>query len=472
MKQSLAGNAVYNIIYRLLNVVFPLVSAGYVARILSADGIGKVAYAQNIVSYFLLFAVLSIPNYGTREIARLRGLRQETDRLFSELLLINGLSTGICLLGYYALVFSAFTTDLVLYLIIGLELALNFLNIDWLYQGKEAYGYITARSIFVKLLSLAALFLFVREKNDYPVYAMIHCLGTGCNYFFNIYNARKHVHFQFRGLNLKRHVTPLLWLMLSSVTASLYNKVDITMLGIMTTPESVAYYSNAHKIISIILALVTAISGVFLPRLSYVYGSDQKRFSEYLNTGLKIILWLALPACTGIILVAEELIMTVFGQSFAPAAGVLQILAAFTVIKSVGDLLCYQAIISSGRERVLIFSRLAGGIANVVLNAMLIPRFGHNGAAIASVISEVIVNGVLLPYALSIACIRISGKFIWSVVGGTVLMAAAVAAVQKFITTGALGLCASVAAGVAVYVLVEILTRNELMTLLRSRICK
>ena len=55
MRQSLARNAVYSVLYRLLNVVFPLISAGYVARVLSPDGVGRVAYAQNIVSYFVLF---------------------------------------------------------------------------------------------------------------------------------------------------------------------------------------------------------------------------------------------------------------------------------------------------------------------------------------------------------------------------------------------------------------------------------
>ena len=79
--------------YRLLNVVFPLISAGYVARILSADGMGKVAYAQNIVSYFLMFAAMAIPSYGTREIARLRGDSDGTNKLFSELVVLNGLAT-------------------------------------------------------------------------------------------------------------------------------------------------------------------------------------------------------------------------------------------------------------------------------------------------------------------------------------------------------------------------------------------
>ena len=56
MKHSLAHNAGYNLIYQLLNVLFPLISAGYVARILAPERVGTVTDAQNLVSYFVMFA--------------------------------------------------------------------------------------------------------------------------------------------------------------------------------------------------------------------------------------------------------------------------------------------------------------------------------------------------------------------------------------------------------------------------------
>ena len=67
---GLFQNSVYNVIYKLLDALFPLVSAAYLGRVLMSDGVGKVAYAQNIAQYFVLAASLGIPNYGIREIAR------------------------------------------------------------------------------------------------------------------------------------------------------------------------------------------------------------------------------------------------------------------------------------------------------------------------------------------------------------------------------------------------------------------
>ena len=79
---GLFQNSVYNVIYKLLDALFPLVSAAYVGRVLMSDGVGKVAYAQNIAQYFVLAASLGIPNYGIREIARRRRMRSRQRNFF------------------------------------------------------------------------------------------------------------------------------------------------------------------------------------------------------------------------------------------------------------------------------------------------------------------------------------------------------------------------------------------------------
>ena len=70
-EQSLVKKSVYNVAYKLLNVFFPLISSVYISHILLAEGVGRVAYAQNIVTYFTTLAALGLPNYGVREIAKI-----------------------------------------------------------------------------------------------------------------------------------------------------------------------------------------------------------------------------------------------------------------------------------------------------------------------------------------------------------------------------------------------------------------
>ena len=59
---------------------------------------------------------------------------------------------------------------------------------DWFYQGREEFKYIAIRSFVVKLLSLVAIFVFVKEEQDYIIYALISCLAIGGNNIYNIIN--------------------------------------------------------------------------------------------------------------------------------------------------------------------------------------------------------------------------------------------------------------------------------------------
>lgn len=212
MQKSLAKNLIYNIIYTVANILFPFVTSIYVSRILLLVGVGKVASAQNIASYFVTIAALGLPSYGVREFAKVRDNKVEREKLFTELLLLNIVSTTLAVVGFFALVFvnAGFNGEWALYIACGLAIFFNYLNIDWMYKGLEEYGYITGRSLAIKGISLLALFLFVKTRQDYVIYALISNLATGGNYVFNVIHARKFVKIRFSGIKLTKHLKPVL----------------------------------------------------------------------------------------------------------------------------------------------------------------------------------------------------------------------------------------------------------------------
>ena len=153
---SVAINGLFFAGYRVLNILFPLITSVYVARVLLPSGTGRVAYAQNVVTYFTLLASLGLPTYGTREIARNLSSEEKYNETFFELISINTISTTIFAIAYYTLCFTipSFRNDLQLYLVAGLAIVLNYFNIDWLYQGREEYKYIAIRGFLIKALSV------------------------------------------------------------------------------------------------------------------------------------------------------------------------------------------------------------------------------------------------------------------------------------------------------------------------------
>ena len=462
--KSLAKNSLYNVIYQALNVIFPLITSMYVSRIILEDGVGKVAYVQNIASYFGAIAVLGLPTYGIREIA-VESDRKGRSKVFTELFTINALSTTAAFAAYCAVLFGAVKVreELPLYICAGLSILLNYANIDWLYQGQEEYGYITARSFAVKAVCMAALFCFVRRKEDYLIYAVITSLGTACNYLFNLFHAKKFVDLDFGHLELRRHIQPVLVLAVASFFGTIYNRIDVTMLGMMADDAAVGYYTNAHRIVLLAASCCTAISAVFMPRLSHYYTSDQAALCRLVNSGTRLLLTLSAPAAVGLALVAQDAVLLLYGESFRPAGMTIAIFSPLLVILSVGDLLCYQLMISAGQEKKRVYASVLAAAVNVTLNALWIPRFQQNGAALASVLSEILVNGFLLYFVCKIVRIQIRPAFAAKIAAATLGMAGAALAVRRLAPSPAVSLPCAVLAGLAVYLLLGCALKNEVV---------
>lgn len=463
-KKSLAVNSIYSVIYKLLNVLFPLITATYAARTLLADGVGKVSYAQNIVQYFVIIAALGIPNYGIREIAKRQDDPDSTNRVFTELFLINAVSTAACVAVYYGMIlhFDYFADQRLLFVAVGLSLIMNFFNVDWFYQGKEEYGYIAARSFVVKLLSLVALFLFVRDTDDFVIYALIHSLAVAGNYLFNIANLRGRVKLCFNGIDVKRHLKPVIILLASSISIELYTLLDTTMLGAWCADEIVGYYNNATKLARIINSIISSIALVLLPRLSYYYNNGQlEQFRSIANRVLKILVVLAIPAVLGVFLLADSMIPVLFGESFLPSIVTLRILSVLVMAVALNNFFGTQILMTVGQEKKLLISVVIGAAVNLTLNSMLIGSYQHNGAAFASAVSEVCVLLATMLFAYKYIRFTFELRFWITMLSSACAMVLTVLGVKVLELSLFVELILGIAAGAGVYFLAGWLLRNE-----------
>ena len=222
--ESLLNNYMFNTLYTLLNILFPIITASYVSRVLLADGVGKISFANNIVSYFLVFAQLGIPRYGSREIAKRRDQEEERNKIFWEIFGINFFSTLVMIILYYVMVINIpyFSNNRILMYLMGLLLIFNFLNVDWFYTGMEEYKYIALRSMFIKTVSVGLMFCFVKDTNDFMVYGLIQCCATGGNYIFNIINLRKYITFPNLKMDFKKHIKSIMILLSMTIAVELY----------------------------------------------------------------------------------------------------------------------------------------------------------------------------------------------------------------------------------------------------------
>ena len=413
---SIRKNVVYNTLLTISNVAFPVITAPYVSRVLGVENIGTVNFVITYVLYFTLFAALGIPVYGIREIAKNKDSFENRSQIFSELFLVNVISTFVVLLIYFITIFSIPTlvNNRDLLLISGVAILLVPFNIEWFFSGMEKFKLIAIRSILIRIISLCGLFIFVRSRNDLIAYIALNTVVNVSSHvwLFGYMALKKEVKFLFRGINIKKHMKPVMILFASNVAVSIYTILDTLMLGFMSDNTQVGYYTSAMKISKMILPVVTALSPVMIARISNLKAgaNDNGKIMELLNRSFEFMLIVALPVTIGLICISPRFVPFFFGDEFIPATVSMQILSSVVLIIGISNLFGKQILVAMGEESRFFKAILFGTITSVSLNLLLIGRFGSLGASISAVIAEIVVMITTILFSLRVISVRIKIK--------------------------------------------------------------
>ena len=474
MRNSVGKNSLINVLYKALDMIILLLQSTYVSRILLAEGVGQVAYAQNISAYFKAFAEFGVMIYGVREIARVREKSEDTNRIFAELCQINIVTTTCALIAYGILVWmnDGFREQMVLFFVCGLHILFNYLNIEWFYQGKEEYVYIVLRSMIVKIFSLLATFLFVRTEKDYVIYALIASAATGGNCFLNVIRARNHVRFIWKRLHPARHIKSLMILSTGSFLTTFYGTVSLTMLGIVSTKEITGYYSYASMAVGMIAGFCTSAIHVFSPRLSYYYKEEREKFHKLLQFEMQILIFFVVPAWTGIFILTPQIVVTLFGTAFLPASGIMRLLSPLILIWSISEALGYQMILITNRESIIVKSYFIMVVVTIILDCFLIPVYAGEAAALIYVAGELIVNIYLIRKVHYLVPYTVPVSAVWQAMISAGIMGIAIQYGIGIVKSPLVQCMIGVTIGIVVYGIMNLLLKNEFLQFLADRIRK
>lgn len=472
-KKSIVKNSIYNMIYKGFTALFPLLTTTYISRVLLASGVGKVSYANTVVTYFVTIAALGLPNYGVKAIAQTGNSKDKRSKTFIELITINFISTVICAVVYYLVInnVSHFSDRRLLFNVMGIMLIMNIFNMDWFYQGIEEYGYIATRSIIVKIISFFLMLLFVKKPSDYVIYALILCIATAGNYIFNALHLKRYITIRRFDLDMKKHMNPIFILLAAALATEIYTMLDSVMLEYVHGDLYVGYYSNAVKIVRMIYTVVIALVATFYPRISYYLKNDDTESSiELLEQGTKIIILFSIPCVLGVIMTAKMVVPVLFGQSFMPAIFTLKVLSILIFVFSIAYFLGHVVLMASGNEMYILRATICGAIINAVLNLILIKPLYQNGAAISSVVAEILVTVMMLKKTFTLISLNISKQFIKSVFLANIALIVVVLMVEKVCTLKLISLAISVFMGVCAYVIILLLLKNDLAIELKEKL--
>ena len=394
---SLKLNMVLNAIKGIMRIVFPLISFPYVSRILGVDNIGKYNFASSIISYFLLLAGLGISTYAIREGAKIREDNASFENFACQIFTINVISTGISYLLLVILMITVgkFRNYWSLLAVLSLQIAFTTIGIDWLYSIYEDYLYITIRSIIFQLLSLLALFAFVKNGNDLVLYAFISVMACAGSGVLNYIRSRNYCRIRIvKKVEWRKHLKPILILFAMSVTVTLYVSSDTTILGFLCDDHTVGIYSVSTKIYTIVKTILSSVLVVSIPRLSAILG--QKAMNEFNAVASEIyrtLITALIPAIVGIIVLRNQIVSIISGSDFLESTSSLVILSA-ALFFCLGAWFWGQCILVPLNEENTVFKiTVISSLTNIALNFLLIPLWQENAAAFTTLIAEAISFG-------------------------------------------------------------------------------
>ena len=390
--KSIKFNFIMNFILTVSNFLFPLITFPYVSRALLPEGTGKVAFALSIVSYFTLFASFGVATYGIRAIAQVRDDKERLSKTMHELLFINIISMIIVYiaLAIAILVVPKFAIEKELFWVTSLFILFTIIGIEWLYKGLEKYQYITIRTIVFKIASLFLVFLFVKEKSDYILFAFISIFAIVGSGVLNLINSRKLINYTlYSEYEFKKHLKPMFVLFLTSMAIAIYTSLDEGLLGLLSSPEQVGYYNAAVRVKGILFTLITSLGVVLLPRLSYyVENHMETEFHEALAKSTNFIIVIAASVVIFFTLFAKETILILAGENYVASIIPLQIVVWALILSAITNILGIQILLPLKKDKQLLFSVLCAATVDVIANFLLVPKLAAVGTALSVIAAE------------------------------------------------------------------------------------
>lgn len=414
---SIKRNFIFNIILSVTQVLFPLITFSYVARVIAPIGIGTVSFVESICRYAMLVAALGIPVYGVREVAKIKGDNKKMSELCSELIFIHFLATLLVSIVYIIVVMNSDKLfQHVDYYILGFVMVLsNVFIIEWYFQGIGDFKFITIRTLLVRLATTISVFFLVTKPNEGYYFFLLTVLTNFINAVINFLYANKslNLNFNISFKKILKHFTPLFFIFGTTISISIYVLLDTIMLGFLANDKAVGLYSIALRISKVPMLFIGALGLVLIPQLSATFhNKDFGKFNQLISKSFNFVITFSFPIIFFIFGISKELLLAFAGDQFLGGILILKILSIVVLLIGLSNIFGLQVLTPMGKDKHLTFSVFIGTILSVVLNLILIPLYQEIGAAITNVITELVVTLITFHFALKFTNFNFNYLFI------------------------------------------------------------
>lgn len=412
-KKRFIENFGWLMIAKLGQMVIQFLLGIFVARYLGPSGYGNINYTAAYVTFFMTIVLFGTNSVGVDEFVYSIDNRGETGKKVGSLIFarfILGFFSTLLVMGIVWIVNHNSTEILLIATLQSIALVFNCMDtINYWLQAKQelkhaAFVQLGAYAIFAVYKAL----ILVLKKNIYwfafsnSIDAVALAILYWVAYKKNQGPALT-VDFNF----IKNHTKRSWHFIIAGIMTVLYTQTDKIMLGTMCDSEAVGLYSAVIVICNLWCIVINGILDVMRPEIMKENNAgNHQNYLRRITQTSSIIIYLNIFCAIVITFFAELVLIILYGKTYLPAAMTLRLAVWYTGFSNIGSVLHIFLVCERKEKYVEVFC-FSGAVVNVILNAVLISRWGITGAAVATLLTQALVN-VVLP-----GIIKDTRKFFW-----------------------------------------------------------
>lgn len=368
--------------------VLSFIFAIYIARTLGVDGVGKLDWTKAILAYFALIMSGGFDAYGIRQIARRKeDIKEYVSHIFTiRILIATFLYVGLI---FFTLFINKPLDIKKILLFYGLTLFTGAFSLVWVFTGLERMEYVALNKMLNQIFCLVGVLVLIHnEKQILRVPLIEFITGASVMLLLFIIYVREFGFFRFTvNFDVWGEIFKASFPVgLAAIMVQLYNNFDTIMLGFIRDEATVGWYNAAYKIMS----LISCVGGFHLPALFPVIAryykeseESKKKVGKILSILLKTACIVSFPIAVGGVIMAEPIMGFIYGRQFLPGAIALQILI-WNVIFIWLNAHYGSFLLACDKQKNFMWAVTFGGITNVILNIIFIPKYGMVAAGITT----------------------------------------------------------------------------------------
>ena len=392
------SNACWIIGCKLIKAVLTLVTTMITARYLGVSDFGVINYAAGLVAFVVPIMKLGIDSVLVHQIVEKPDAEGE---IVGTSIVLNLISAFLCILGIVAFVCIANRGEeetiivCVIYSVLLVCQAVEMLQ--YWFQAKLMSKYSSMAMLFAYIIVAASQILMIVFKVNIYWFALSYSIDyLFISLILLIAYAKKGTQkFKFSFKRAKELFSISKYYIVSSLLVTVFSQTDRIMLKLMIDSEATGIYSAAATCAGMTSFIFAAIIDSMRPVIFQVAKDEDKTlFHKRMTELYSVIIYFSLIQCVVITLLSPIIIKIMYGEEFAASVNALRIVVWFTTFSYLGSVRNVW-MLAENKQKYLWIINLSGALGNVILNLILIPIMGVNGAAVASLCTQIFANVII-----------------------------------------------------------------------------